>query len=434
MRSALLSTGARVVTMAVSLVCGVLTARLILGQAGVDYYALFSLLVAVPGLIAFSDLGAGAVVVNSIASSRDVRNDALLARQAVTVMRVQLMFAASLTAVNLLLLLTGGWNLVLGSAAVVPGADLAAFACLCLFALTICLGIWQRVLLGLGRNPLVILLQGIVSPLSLLLVWIMLGTDDERIKSLLALASFTATLVAAILGFVVASRYSGALLPRAARRLARPRRHPGAQVMDVGWPMLAQLLSTPLAMVLPRFILAQFATALAVAQYGVAGQVFFALQALVAAAGVTLWPAFTRARSRGELRAGPGLISVAFAAGLAATTAVILAIGPWLFGLISNDELTIGPELILAFGAMVTVQAALYPLGMFIMDKRGIRFQVAPALLMAASTVSLTILFVPSLGVLAPPLANAVSVVVFQLVPYAWYIRRHRRRLYGDEA
>ena len=435
MRTALLSTGARVVTMAVSLVCGILTARLVIGQGGVDVYAFFSLLVALPGLVSFSDLGAGAVVVNSIAASPDIRRDERLSRQALTVLRVQMIFAATVTAVNVVLLLTGGWRALLGSAAEnIPHADLAAFVCVGLFAAWMWLGMWQRILLGMGRNPLVILLQGIVSPLTLLFVWLMLSTGDAALHSFLAVGSFAATLVSALLGTAVAAKASGGLLPRAVARSLRPRRHAGARVMDVGWPMLAQLLATPLSMVLPRFILAQGATAVAVAQYGVAGQVFFALQALVAAAGVTLWPAFTKARSRGELRRGPFLLALGFGAGIALICAVILLIGPWLFDLISDGELVVPAGLILAFGAMVTVQAVLYPLGMFIMDKQGIRFQVVPALAMALSTVVLTIVLVGPLGVLAPPVANAASVVVFQVLPFTWYIRRHRGRLYGDDA
>jgi hypothetical protein len=71
---------------------------------------------------------------------------------------------------------------------------------------------------------------------------------------------------------------------------------------------------------------------------------------------------------------------------------------------------------------------------MFIMDKPGIRFQVAPALLMALSTVVLTILFAPALGVVGPLLANAVSVAVCQIVPFTIYTRRNRDRLYGQAA
>jgi O-antigen/teichoic acid export membrane protein len=428
---ALWSTLARVATMAVSLVCGILTARLAITQGGVEYYAFLSLLVALPSLVSFSDLGTGAVVVNGIATSKDVRTDRRLERQVRTVMRIMLIFAGGIAVINTILLLTGGWYVVLGSGAEVPDAGLAAFVCVSIFCLTICLGIWQRVLLGLGRNPVVILLQGLISPLALFVVWAFLATGSEALKSYLALGSFLATFTVAVIGLLVAIRSSGPLIPRALRVLLSPRRHPGVKVMDVGWPMMAQLLSSPLSMALPRYILAQLATGVAVAQYGVAGQVFFALQALVAAAGVTLWPHFAKARANGSIRRGPFLASGLFGAMIVTATAVILAIGPWLFGIISDGELEITPDIILAFGLMITLQAVLYPLGMFMMDRPGIRFQVAPSLLMAASTVALTYVLVPAFGVNGPLLANAASVMVFQIIPYTVYILRHRDRLYG---
>ncbi|GAA2091252.1 hypothetical protein GCM10009840_33090 [Pseudolysinimonas kribbensis] len=430
--SALFSTAARVLTMCVSLVCGVLSARLVIGEAGVGPYALLSLLVALPSLISFSDLGAGAVVVNAAATSPDIRSDARLTGLVTTVVRVTLLFAGTVALVDLALFVTGGWHLVLGSAAAVPGAETAAFVCVLIFCVSISMGVWQRILLGLGRNPIVILLQGMISPLSLLIVWLLLDAGTSSVRAFLALGTFLATLVVALCGVVVADRFSNPLLRTAARRVLWRRRYPGARVMDVGWPMFAQLLAAPLSLALPRYILAQTASHQELAQYALAGQVFFAVQALIGAAGVTLWPAFARARAAGGVtRGGPFLLSGLFAVAAAAVTAIMVVIGPWFFSIVSKDEVTVGIPIVLAFGAMTVVQAALYPLGMFIMDKPGIRFQVAPALLAAASTVVLSVFAAPAWGVVGPLLSNAVSVLIIQVIPFAVYIRRNRVRLYG---
>jgi O-antigen/teichoic acid export membrane protein len=429
---ALRSTVARVLTMVVSLVCGILSARLILGEAGIAEYALVSLVIALPSLVAFSDLGAGAVIVNAVAASPDIRNDLPLRRQTTTVARVILMFAATAALLDLLLLVTGGWRLVLGSAGSVPNATLATFVCVLIYCVTVSLGLWQRILLGLGKNPIIILLQGLISPLSLLIVWILLTFGDPVLRSFLALGTFIATLTVAVIGTIVADRLSAPLLRVTAAEVLHPRRYPGARVMDVGWPMFAQLLAAPLSLTLPRYILAQSATHAELAQYAIAGQVFFPLQALIGAAGVTLWPAFARARAAGRITRGPFLLSLIFGASAAVASLVVLAIGPWFFGIISKNEVEVTTPIVLAFGLMITCQAILYPLGMFIMDKPGIRFQVVPALLMATSTVLLTIFFAPTLGVIAPLLMNAISVAVFQLVPFSIYIRRNRARLFGQ--
>ena len=344
------------------------------------------------------------------------------------------MFAGSIAVVNILLLVTGGWRVILGNAATVPHAELAAFVCVSVYCVTVSLGLWQRVLLGLGRNPLVILLQGIISPLSLVIVWLLLTTDNPGVYPFLALGTFLATLTVAVTGTLVTDRLSAPLLRVVARRALHPRRFPGVRVMDVGWPMFAQLLAAPLSLAVPRYILAQSATHTELAQYALAGQVFFSLSALVAAAGVALWPAFTRARASGGTFRGPYLISAIFGGGIVIATLVVLVIGDWFFAIVSNNQVVVPDALILAFGLMVTLQAVLYPLGMFIMDKPGIRFQVIPALSMAASTVVLTIVLVPVIGVLGPLLSNAVSVLVFQIIPFTIYIRRNRERLYGPSA
>jgi O-antigen/teichoic acid export membrane protein len=432
--AAIRSTLARVLTMVISLVCGILSARLVIGEAGVSNYALMSLLIALPSLVAFSDLGAGAVVINSVATSPDIRTDLPLRRQTTTVARVILMFAASAAVIDLVLFLSGGWSLVLGSTGSVRNATLAAFVCVLIYCVTVSLGLWQRILLGLGRNPIVILLQGLISPLSLLIVWILLSVGDPTLRSFLALGTFLATLAVAVTGTIVADRLSSPLLRVTAAEVFHPRRYPGVRVMDVGWPMFAQLLAGPLSLTLPRYILAQSASHTQLAEYALAGQVFFALQALIGAAGLTLWPAFTKARAAGRITRGPFFISAIFGGSAIAATLIVILIGPWFFGIVSRGEVAVSVPVILSFGLMTTCQALLYPLGMFIMDRPGIRFQVVPALAMAASTVVLTILTAPTLGVVAPLLMNAVSVIAFQLIPFTVYIRRHRERLYGTTA
>lgn len=420
--------------MMVSLVCGILSARLVLGTAGTESYALMTLLIALPSLMTFSDLGAGAVVVNSIATSDRVKTDELLIGQVTTVARVILLFVTAIFIVSSVLLVTGTWNVALGAASSVPYAAQAAWVCTLVYCCTTSLGLWQRVLLGLGRNPIIILLQGLISPVSLLVVWLLLTNGSRAVYSFLALGTFGATLLVAVIGTVAADRLTLPMLRVVARRVFFVKRFRGVRVMNVGWPMFAQQLAAPMSITLPRYILAQSASAVALAQYALAGQVFFALQALVSAAGVSLWPMFAKARRQGTHVRGPHLLSAVFGLGLLAATGCVVLIGPWFFAVVSDNQVAVPTTIIVSFGALVTMQAIVYPLGMFIMDGPGIRFQVIPALAMTVSTVSLSILTTPTFGVPAPLLSNAVSVLVFQVVPYLIYIRRNRDRLYGPES
>src|SRR4051794_6821820 len=98
--NSVLALGAKALTMVVSLICGVLTTRLVLGDAGVECYALFSMLTSLPSLLSFTDLGAGAVVVNGIATSDDIRHDRKLSYQLTSVGRILVGFAVATMLVN----------------------------------------------------------------------------------------------------------------------------------------------------------------------------------------------------------------------------------------------------------------------------------------------------------------------------------------------
>lgn len=425
--NALASILAKAATTLVAFVCGILTVRVITGDAGEASYALFGALTALPSLVTFSDLGAGAALVGSVASSDDPRRDTRVRDQLTSVERILCAFAGIVLIAGIVMRLTGGWRLLLGSAGDLPGAEDAALVCCALYAATVPLGVWTRLLLGARRNHIVILVQGLVSPLTLLLVWA--WTHFRGDAAFLAVGSFVAALTAAGVGFLVTALSLRPLMGMALRRVSRPRRYPGARVMDIGWPMLAQLISPPLAMAAQRYAVAQQGTVTRLAEYNAAAQVFFALIGLISAAGVALWPFWARARARGELRRGPGLLSVAFGGGTAAASLCIALIGPWLFGFATHGVFEVGLGTILAFGAMATCQAVLYPLGMFLMDPAGIRFQVVPTLAMAVLSLIGAVLLVPILGAAGPPLANAAAVLVCQIVPYAIAIHRHRDRL-----
>jgi O-antigen/teichoic acid export membrane protein len=331
--------------------------------------------------------------------------------------------------VNALLYLTGAWNQILGEAAAIPGADLAAFVCMFTFCLGIPLGIWQRVLRGLQKNHWIILIQATQGPLNLLLVWLLVSFTPREASVFLALSSMVSGLAVALVGFSVALRSFRPLMTKALRGILQLRSAPSVRVMHVGWPMLVQLVSPPLSVALLRYVLAQSGSTEEVAEYGAAGQVFFAINGVIAAGGLALWPLFARARAQGTLARGPYAISAVFATSAAAICATIWLVSPWLFSFITSDTLEVAGMTVLSFSLMVVCQAALYPLGMFLMDDSGIRFQMIPVALMTISTIVLALLITPALGAAGPMMANALSVLVFQIVPFAAYVRRNRQRL-----
>lgn len=419
---------ARVLTSMTSAVFGILTARLILGSASVEVFALYALVVGLPMLLQFQDLGAGAALVNAVAEADRPDEDARVVSTLTSVWRITLRFAFAAMAVNVLLLLSGGWRLLLGDSGVMAGAVSAAFTCLAIWILLIPGGVWTRLLLGMRRNHLTILIQGVVAPAAFVSVWVLLHFGSAA-HPYLAAGQYVGMVVMTGIGVAVALR----LLPNATRRGARQifqPEAPTARVMDVGWPMMAQLMSAPLAIASQRYVIAQYGTPLQVAEYAAAAQVFMALLGAVNGAGVALWPHFARQRAAGELRKGPLRLSLVMAGGVAAVVGVVLLVRRPLFEFTTRGEVDVSAPVVLAFGSMILLQAFLYPLGMFIMDKPGIRFQTIPVLVMAAGSLGGALLITPSLGVIGPILSNCCMVVGAQIIPFIIYIHRNRSRLW----
>jgi Na+-driven multidrug efflux pump len=90
--------------------------------------------------------------------------------------------------------------------------------------------------------------------------------------------------------------------------------------------------------------------------------------------------------------------------------------------------------MIIGFVAFVTAQAAKYPLGMYMTDLPGLRFQVLPILILVPLNLGLSWLLIAPLGAAGPIVGSAIAVTVCQVVPNFWYVRRdidRRRRSVG---
>jgi O-antigen/teichoic acid export membrane protein len=416
---------ARVLTMAVGLICGLLTTRLVISSTGVDNFALFSFLIVLPALIPFSDLGTGAALVNRIAQSSAPIGDQAVRDTLLSVLRILVGSAVVLELINIGLFLSGSWDVILGSAGNAPQAANVAFLCASLFAFGVPLSIGSRALLGLGRAHFIVLAQGVQAPLTLLLVWMVIHLEAAQLRSYLAAASYLAALATASLITWLAVGHLRSSFGWTVRNLPRLSSVHGAKVMHIGLPFLVQTVATPLATQLDRIILAQVVSAAELASYSLGSQVFIACYSLFAAAGLTLWPYFAKQRSQG-IASRPFAIAGLFAALAFVLGSIIFFLGPPLFDALSAGRVAVSTPVLVAFAAVLVVQAALYPLGMYLMDPKGVRFQTIPVLLMVVSNVLLSIVLARVFGIIGPLIATAVTVSVFQLVPFAVYVSRRR--------
>jgi len=420
------SAGAKLLVMGVSGLVSVVSVRLVLEHFGVAAYAQYALLASLGALLPFADLGMAAAVINTVASSPEPAADERVRRTLLSALRVIACSMVVIIAVALLVTALGLWPVLLGDGLLPGSGPVAALACLAVFALTLPLAVGQRVLTGLGRNHVQILLQGLASPFFALCV-VLLVVSGARAGGLLAVFSYVGGAVVAGIGTVIAVRLLPGLAGGLLRDLPHVRRAPGAPVLDVAWPVLVQMLALPVAMQTDRLLLSHLAPAEALAQYSFGWALFGIVLQTISAAGIALWPVFARARSEQRVRSPLPMAAAFCGAGLALATVLALLL-PWVAPLISGGAIVLDAWLVWGLVALVAVQAAKYPLGMYMTDAAGLRFQVPPILAMVPLNLGLSWWWAGSLGAGGPVLGSAVSVLLCQVLPSAWYVRRDLAR------
>lgn len=416
---------AKVAVMGVSGILGLLTTRLIIEHFGKDAYAQYGLLTSFPSLLPFADLGMAAVVINAVASAEDVRSDDYLRRSVTTAFRILLAAGLIIGAVGAAITLLGLWPTLLGGGLTAGGAN-AALICLLIFGLVLPMTVGQRIMVGLRRTTAQVASQSVVSPFMLLCVGsvILAGLP---FGNYLSVFSYVANSLVSVICLVLAGRALKPQLGRAIRDIPRLRSAPGVKALNLAWPMLIQMIALPVAMQTDRLLLSHLTTGDELAQYNLSSQLFGLVLQAIAAGGVALWPIYARARARKSIRSPFKPMLIFLAVGL--SMAVVLALlSGWIAAFVSDGSIHLDRWLVIGFIAFVAVQAMKYPLGMYMTDKRGLRFQVWPILVMVPANLGISWWLIGVIGPGGPIIGSMVTVLFCQVLPNYLYVRRDLRR------
>ncbi|MET4639855.1 oligosaccharide flippase family protein [Mycetocola sp. 2940] len=423
-RAILSSAGARVAVLPLTGICSILTARLVTETYGVEGYAIFSLIAALPFLFPFIDLGVGAAVANA-AGALPARGSEF--RETLTRARgVLLLVGAAVLVAVLGIAALGAWPALTGlpDSATVNWGIAGAMV---LFAVAIPGTLGHSVLFGMRRNSWSVWIQGIGPPITLLLV---LAASLWAPTIFAALVVTTAgVLVSHWVATAVASRVGVVRATRAAQ--AAPG-SPRVVLWATAWPMLIVSLSLPVSFQTGRLVLSWQATLGDVAVYSAAMVTFLPVFSIAQVAGQSLWGEFAGVRARAESGAAQYLTGVKVVAAVGVVGAVgLVTLGPWLSGVAVDNAVRFPPELFWILGATVLVQALYIPSGMYLTDARGLRFQALLAVLMGIFVLSASLLTAGPFGVTGVALSLFCGIVVFQLVPgtvrVLVLLGRHRR-------
>lgn len=424
---------AKVVVMGVSGVFGLINTRLIISHFGADAYAQYGLLATFPNLMPFTDLGIGAIILNTVAGSGDVRHDAVVRRTLTTAIRVLLVSALLITTVGVVIGLLGLWPALMGSK-LMSGGGTTATLCLVIYAAALPLSVGQRMVVGMGRSATQVISQGVVSPAltCMLLVAVVMRLDAGNSVSTM---SYLANTLISIICVIVAWRATRPLLAEAVRDVPKLREVRGVKILDTAAPSFLQSLVIPIAFQTDRLLLSHLGQGLELAQYNLAAQLFNLLTQTVSVTGIAMWPHFAKARADGRIES-PFRAATVFAAFGGGLGVALTLVSPWAASILSDDLIVLPWALLVAYVANVVVEAAKQPLGMYMTDPRGLRAQVVPVFVMVPVNLALSWLLIGPLGAAGPIAGSVLAVIVCQLIPYSIWVGRdlRRRRASADES
>jgi O-antigen/teichoic acid export membrane protein len=419
---------ARTLSFLPTAVATLLTSRLIISHYGIAAFNSFALIVSLIALIPLNDLGVGAAVTSAFAQhgprSRSAERVALTSARVLTVSTLGVIaVAVGLAVANL-------WPTLLGNAS---GSNAYVAAAMVVFALSFLPGLGQRMLLGVDRNHVTVVVQSFFTPLILVAsVGIILAGLGG---SYLMIVPPAALLVINIVTLVMSIRVTRFEWRQVLRRLPDPGRFPGKSIRAISGPMLLITLSVPLALQSDRIVLSHVASRQAVANYSVVVQIFAPVAALIAASAQPLWPIYAKARSEGRTGPGLGKVLVLFCGAATVLCGLLVVIAAPVGQLIGNGRIHLGWLLPVAAGLAVLTQAAAYPVAMKLMDPAGVRFVAICTAVALPLNIGLSIVFGSSIGAAGPLLATFAIGVLVQTIPALLFARRHEsvgRHRYGS--
>lgn len=425
--------GVRVIGIPVTAVLGLLNTGLIVAHTGSITYGIVNTVATLGVLLPFADLGMGVTITTAVgiaAADRDHR------ATAVATVRAVLARLCLVAVVGLLLVwsvtFTGLWSVVLGRD-FDTGESLLIGVAVSLFFLALPCGVGARVLIGLDRNHVVVAVNITATGWALLCTLLLTAGGADGIPYVLS--GFIGTLVsnAILLGIAVVALprhgmpLGGTSLPLGEASGATQDRPPRL-LAGSGW-MLLIMIGLPIGLETGRLVLAHRAVPVSLSLFALGAQLYALTWSVISTSGQALWPIFARQRGdlTGNLRLWRQLVLLLGGAALVGGTCLVL-VGPWLSGVISRGELVVERPQLVAFAALLLVQALHLPAGMMLTRPEELRWQAGCVAVMAAISITISIAGAPTFGGVAVSAGAAVGVLLAQFLPDLVMVGRLLRR------
>ncbi|MGB3674376.1 MAG: oligosaccharide flippase family protein [Candidatus Nanopelagicales bacterium] len=423
-RSVLFGPLIRILTTPLVAVLGLVNTAIIVRETGVAAFGLVSLIATVTLFLPFLDLGVGATVINASAQLNGPSRDpdaADVIRRGYHVLGV---VAAVVLAAAVCIMVANGWAAVVGFSTG-PHDRWAITAAVCIFALTIPAGLGLRILVGLDRMPVAMLVYtsfpAFAVAVTLLLRW--LGADGIWYS----ISSLSGVLIGEGVASVLALRISG--LGWSA--FARVPQYSGRRRLLAGslWLFIVGV-GVPVGLQGGRVILAHLSTPTQLSEYALMAQIYGIVWSALFTAGMVYWPVFLKRRTATEASVRMWWQLNATFGGLAlAAVAGFVLLAPMMATQLSGGRIAISASLALGFGALLVAQSAHLASSVLLTSPDEARWQASCAVAMAALSIGLGCGVADRFGAVGVVWMSAVAILAAQVVPdFVWVPTLVRRR------
>lgn len=396
-----------------SALTGFIVTGLIIRTTGSVQFGVINLIATSVSLLAFADLGIGALVTTAAAKLAAGITGAVpdFAATVASTLKV-------LTCVVLVIqtCAVGGaalelWGRFFGVEMTPADERIVALVLVC-FSLSIPLGLGARILVGIGKSHLVAVMAPAISLTTLVLTVLLTATAVPPLALSVppVLSVLLVNMAMAILAAKSVVRMGVKL--RSATDSSRERLLAGSMAMFVVTVSLALGLNSG------RLVVSHLGTDVELANYSLAAQLFGSGWAAVAVGGTALWPIFVKRRSGTHATLALWRKSILMSALIGVGGLVVLSLAaPWAARLISGGSIAVDYRLAISFGLLFFVQCLHLPSGMMLTMPDELRFQAFCSVATGLASILSAVLLVPIIGASGAVLATTCSVLLFQVIP-----------------
>jgi hypothetical protein len=403
----------RLIAAASSLVGNVLLTRMIVNAYGIDSFAAIALVMAVPTLLPFADLGLGGALVNYSSDLKAGTAPDVAKRGIAAAVRLLAMSASLFALTSVVFLATGAWTRILGPATMgVSGIELGASLILITVALSLLNAISARTLQGWRKNAFMIAVSAAGPPLALLFASVLVSIEAP--PGLLAVPTSLVTLMVAGFYWIPVLRHYPDILRDIWR--TRPTASDYKGVLSIGVSGLTISLCMIATLQSDRLLLSFLASPRELATYSLIAPLYAACWAIANPLALNLWPKYRQELASGTARTSNYARDVALFILIGCVGAVgLIVVGPTIVGVMAgNSNVEVPITLYLAFGLLLLVQTAQLPSAMLLTDAGGFKSQRNVSLVMMAVKLLLATLLVAQFGAVAAVMSTVAAVLLIQ--------------------